>query len=118
VLDRDDGGEAFADVVTGDLRVLVLQEIVGLGVLVDRAGEGAAEAGQVGAAVGIVNRVGVAEDLVVVGVVVLEDDLDSGPRRPFSSSWTLVSLVKRIGFGCRAFLPWLICFTNSSTPSL
>ena len=76
VFDRDDGGEAFAHVVAGDLGVLVLEEVVGLGELVDGAGEGGAEAGEVGAAVGVVDGVGVAEDLVVVGVVVLEDDLD------------------------------------------
>src|SRR5690606_11479121 len=71
----DDGGEAFAHVVAGDLGVLVLEELVGLGELVDGAGEGAAEAGEMGAAVGVVDGVGVAEDLVLVGVVVLEDDL-------------------------------------------
>ena len=76
VLDGDDGGEAFADVVAGDLGVLVLEQIIRLGEGVDRAGEGAAEAGEVGAAVGVVDGVGVAQHLVVVGVVVLEDDLD------------------------------------------
>ena len=76
MLDGDDGGETLADVVTGDLGILVLEQIVGLGELVDGAGEGAAEAGEVGAAVGIVDRVGVAEHLVVVGVVVLEDQLE------------------------------------------
>ena len=42
-----------------------------LGVLVDRAGQRGAEAGQVRAAVRVWNRVGEAEDLVVVAVVVL-----------------------------------------------
>ena len=76
VLDGDDGGEAFADVVAGDLGVFVFEEFVGLGELVNCAGEGAAETGEVGAAVGVVDGVGVAENLVVEGVVVLEHDLD------------------------------------------
>ena len=76
VFDRDDGGEAFADVIAGDLGVLVLEEVVALGESVDGAGERAAEAGEVGAAIRVMDGVGVAEDLVVVGVVVLEDDLD------------------------------------------
>ena len=76
VLDGDDGGEALADVVAGDLGVLVLQQVVGLRILVDGARDGAAEAGQVGAAVGVVDGVGVAEDLVVEAVVVLDDGLE------------------------------------------
>ncbi len=76
MLDGNHGGEAFAHVVAGDLRVLVLQEIVGLGELVDGPGERAAETGKVRAAIRIVDGIGVAEHLVVVGVVVLEDDLD------------------------------------------
>ena len=76
MLDRDDGGEALAHVVAGDLGILVLQEVVGLGELVDRAGKRAAETGEMGTAVGVMDRVGVAKDLVVVGIVVLEDDLD------------------------------------------
>ena len=75
VFDRNDGGQAFADIVTGDLRIFVFEQIVALGKLVDGAGESAAEAREVGAAVGIMNSVGVTEDLVVVGVVVLENDL-------------------------------------------
>ena len=75
VLDRDDGGEAFADVVAGDLRIFFFEEIVALGELVDGAGEGAAETGEMRTAIGVVNRVGVTHHLIVVGVVVLEDDL-------------------------------------------
>ena len=74
VFDRDDGGETFAHVVAGDLGVFVFKKIVGLGELVDGAGEGAAEPGEMRAAVGIVNGVGVTHHLVVVGVVVLEHD--------------------------------------------
>ena len=75
-LDAQDGGEALADVVAGEGRILLLQEIVGLGVLVDRAGERCAQTGEVSAAVRIRNRVREAEDLVGVGVVVLEDGVD------------------------------------------
>ena len=53
--------------------ILVLEDLVGLGVLVDAAGERGAEAGEVGAAVAVGDGVGEAEDLVVVGIVVLED---------------------------------------------
>ena len=70
---RDDRDEAFADVVAGERGVLVLEDLVGLGVLVDAAGEGGAEAGEVGAAVAVRDGVGEAEDLVVVGIVVLEN---------------------------------------------
>jgi hypothetical protein len=43
-------------------------------VLIDRASEGATETGEMRAAIRIVDRVGIAEDLIVVRVVVLEDD--------------------------------------------
>ena len=49
-LDRDDGGEALADVVAGEDGVGLLAELVVGDVLVDGGGEGRAEAGQVGAA--------------------------------------------------------------------
>ena len=75
-LDTQDGGEALADVVAGEGGVLLLEQVVGLGVLVDRAGERGAQAGEVGAAVRIRDRVGEAEDLVGVGVVVLKDGVD------------------------------------------
>jgi hypothetical protein len=74
--DAEDADEAFADVVAGDRGVLFLEEAAGAGVLVDRAGEGGAEAGEVGAAVGVGDRVGEAEDLVGVAVVVLHDAVD------------------------------------------
>src|SRR5690606_37295729 len=45
--DRDDGGEALAGIVAGDVRVLFLKEAVGLRVGVDDAGEGGAKAGKV-----------------------------------------------------------------------
>ncbi len=76
VLDRNHRRQAFAHIVAGDLRILVLQQIVRLRVLIDRAREGAAKTGQMRAAVRIVNRVRVAENLVVVAVVVLQHDFD------------------------------------------
>ena len=75
-LDAEDGGEALADIVAGKRGVLLLEDAVGLGVLVDRSGERGAQAGEVGAAVRIGDGVGEAEDLVGVGVVVLEDGVD------------------------------------------
>src|SRR5579862_3503068 len=71
-----DADEAFAHVVAGDGRVFFLQQIVGLRVLVDRFRQRAAEPGEVRAAIGIRDGVGEAENLVVVGVGVLEDDVD------------------------------------------
>ena len=76
VLHGNHRGQAFAHVVAGDLRILFLQEFVGLRVLVDRAGHRAAETGEMRAAVRIVNRVGVTKHLVVVAVVILHHDLD------------------------------------------
>ena len=72
VLDRDHRRQALAHIVARDLRVLVLQQVVRLRVLVDRPRHRAAEPRQVRPAVGIVNRVRVAEHLVVVAVVVLQ----------------------------------------------
>ena len=76
VLDGDDGHEAFAHVVAVELGVLVLDEVVGLRVVVDHAGERGTEAGEVGAAFGLVDQVGVAEDHLVVAVVVLQGHVD------------------------------------------
>ena len=64
--------QPFAHVIAGNGRVLFLQQVVLLGVLVDGAGQRRAEAGQMRAAVGIGDRVGEAEDLVVVAVGVLQ----------------------------------------------
>ena len=72
---RDHADEAFADIVAGERGVLVLEDFVGLGVLVDGACERGAEACEVGATVAVGDRVGEAEDLVVVRIVVLEDHI-------------------------------------------
>ncbi len=73
---RNDRDEAFAHVVAGERGVLRLEEIVGLPVLVDRARERRAEAGQMRAAVGVRDRVGETENLVADRVVVLENDVE------------------------------------------
>ena len=75
-LDAQNGGEALADIVAGEGGILLLQEIVRLGVLVDGAGERGAKTGKVRAAVRIRNRVCEAKDLVRVGVVVLQHGVD------------------------------------------
>ena len=79
VLDGDDGHEALAHVVAVELGVLVLDEVVGLRVVVDHAGERGTEAGEVGAALGLVDQVGVTEDHLVVAVVILQGDIDGHP---------------------------------------
>jgi hypothetical protein len=60
----------------GNGRVLFLDQIIGARVLVDGARQGRAEAGQMRPAVGVGNRVGEAEDLIGVTVVVLQDAID------------------------------------------
>jgi len=72
VLDRDHRDQAFAHVVAVQLGVLVLDEVVGLGVVVHHARQGGTEAGKVGAALGLVDEVRVAEHHLVVAVVVLQ----------------------------------------------
>ncbi len=74
-LDADDGGETFAHVVAGEVLLDVFEELLLLAEGVDGAGEGAAEAGEMGAAVDGVDVVGEAEDVLAVAVVVLEGDL-------------------------------------------
>ena len=74
--DTQDGGEALAYVVAGEGGVLLLEDAVGLGVLVDGTRERGAQTGEVGAAVRIRNGVREAENLVGVGVVVLKDCVD------------------------------------------
>ena len=66
MLHRDDGDDTFATVVTGDRGILVLEQLVRLGVGVDRAGKGGSETGEVGAAVAVWNGVGVAKDVFVI----------------------------------------------------
>ena len=75
-LDAQDANQTFPDIVAGNGGVLVFQKAVRLGVLVDGLGQRGAEARQVRSAVGIRDRVGERENLIVVAVVILEDDID------------------------------------------
>ena len=76
VLDGDDGHEALAHVVAVQLGILVLDEIIGLRVVVNHAGERGTEAGEVRTAFGLVDEVGVAKNHLVVAVVILQSDVE------------------------------------------
>ena len=72
-------GDALADVLAREVGVLLLEQALGPGVLVDRGGERRLEALDVGAALDRVDAVGEAVDAVgVVARVPLERDLDLG----------------------------------------
>ncbi len=71
-LDAKDAHQSLTHVVTGNGRVLFLEQIVRARVLVDGAGQGRAKAGEMCPAVGIGNGVGKSEYLVGVTVVVLQ----------------------------------------------
>ena len=76
---RDDRRDALADVFALEVGRLLLDEVLGAPVLVDRGGERRPEALDVGAALDGVDAVGEAVDAVdVVGRVPLERDLDLG----------------------------------------
>ena len=76
-LDRQHAGQAFAHVVAGDLDLGLLGDLVFFDVLVDDARHRRAQAGQVGAAVGLRDVVGEAEHLLGVGVVPLHRHFDA-----------------------------------------
>ena len=76
MLHAHNGGEAFKDIVAGDRHVFVLQQGIVFCVLVDRAGEGSAEAAAVRAAVRIWNGIRVAKELLVVGISIVQTNLD------------------------------------------
>src|SRR5688572_801532 len=74
-LDADDAGQASADVVAADARVLEILGEIALGrVVVDRPGERGAETGQVRAALVRIDVVGEGEDQLGVAVVPLQRD--------------------------------------------
>ncbi len=76
-LDADDRGETVADVVTGEVRILFLQDACLARVLVQRRGERAAEPGDVRAALLGVHVVRERQDVLREHrVLVLERDLD------------------------------------------
>ena len=78
-LHADDGGEALADVVAAEVRVLLLEDVPLAGELVHQRGERRAEALLVRAALGGVDRVGERVDRLGVGVVPLHRDLGAHP---------------------------------------
>ncbi len=75
-LDGDDRRQALADVVAGEVVVLVAQQLAVPGVLVDQGGQRAAEALLVGAALVGVDGVGEGVDPLAVPAVPLHGDLD------------------------------------------
>ena len=74
-LDADHGRQALADVLTGEVGVVVLEQLVLAGVVVEDARQGRAEAGHVAAAVDRVDAVGEAGDGLVERRVVLDGAL-------------------------------------------
>ena len=78
-LDRDDRGQALADVVAGEVLVLLLEEALLPRVAVDQRGHRRAEALLVRAALGRGDRVRVGVHGLRVGVGPLQGDLDGDP---------------------------------------
>jgi len=79
VLDRDDRRQPLADVVAAEAVLEVLEQPRRLGVGVDGAGQRGAEAGEVRAAVLVLDVVREAVDRVLVGIVPLQRDVDLRP---------------------------------------
>ena len=75
-LHRDDRGQALADVVAGEVRVLLLEELLVLRVLVDHRRQRRAEALLVGAALVGVDGVGEGVHRLRIAGVPLHRDLD------------------------------------------
>ena len=74
--DADDGGQAFADVLSAEVGGVLLLQFALLRVVVDGAGEAGAEPYEMSAAVGGVDAVGEGEGGLVEAAVVLQGDLD------------------------------------------
>ena len=77
-LHGDDGGQAFADVVSGEVRLFLRESSRAACPIVERAREGSAEARHVRAPVDRVDVVGEGEHVLGEAIVVLESDLDAG----------------------------------------
>ena len=73
----EDGGQALAAVVAGDVLAEVLEEVVAAGVGVEGAGQRGLEADEVGAALGRVDVVDEGQDRLGVGHVVLDGQVDA-----------------------------------------
>ena len=69
-------GQAFARIIAGNLDLGLLGDAGFVGVFVDQAGQRAAEAGKVGAAIALGDVVGEAEHVLVVAVIPFHRDLD------------------------------------------
>jgi len=77
VLDADQGGESFAGIFTGEVGVGFFEQAGFAGVIVDHAGEGHAQTGQVCAAIHRVDGVGKRIDRLVVAIGVLHRNLNA-----------------------------------------
>ena len=75
-LDRDDGRKALAHVVTAQVGVLLLEQVLLAGVIVNHAGEGGAEALEMHAALGGVDVVGKRHDVLAIAGIPLQGHLD------------------------------------------
>src|SRR6476661_1419439 len=75
-LHADDGRQAFANVIAGQVAVAVLEDAGSARPVVERARQGSPEARDVGAPIHGIDVVGEGEDVFGVRVVVLERDLD------------------------------------------
>ena len=109
--DGDDGGEALAEIVAVGQIFFVFDDVVVLGVLVERAGEGGFEAGEVRAAAGGVDVVGEGVEAFGVAVVVLQGDGDL--ERGVLAGLFLFEIDRRVW---RGSLPSLSCLTNWMMP--
>ena len=77
VLDADDGGQALARIVAGEVGVGFLQQAALAGIIVDHARQGRAHAGQVRAAVHRVDGIGKRIDRLGIGIGVLDGAFDA-----------------------------------------
>ena len=75
-LDRDDGRKALAHVVTAQVGVLLLEQVLLTGVIVDHAGEGGAETLEMHAALGGIDVVGKRHDVLAIAGIPLQGHLD------------------------------------------
>ena len=75
-LDRDNGRKTLAHIVAGQVGVLLLEQVLLAGVIVDHAGERGAEALEVHAALGGVDVVGKRHDVLAVAAIPLQGYLD------------------------------------------
>ena len=75
-LDRDNRRETLTHVVAGQVGVLLLEQVLLAGVIVNHAGEGSAETLEVHAALGGVDVVGKRHDVLAVAAIPLQGHLD------------------------------------------